>query len=371
MRLLPLIIGLLVGVAASASAQVPSQISGKRVALVIGNDAYRNVEPLTNATNDARLIAATLRKLHFILLGGGAQLDLDRTRMAAAVEQFGRALAGADVGLFYYSGHGLQVSGVNWLVPVDANPSRSKDLDFQMVDADLVLRQMDGAGTRLNLVMLDACRNNPFAIGGMRSVQGGLAEMRAPEGTLIAYATQPGNVAMDGDGKDSPYTEALAKMMQQPGLDIFRMFNKVGLEVKRATGGRQQPWVSNSPIDGEFYFAGSAPAIVASTPVAAPPPVAVPPPIAAPPVAVPLPVAMSPSVAVPPPVVVPAPVVVPTACCRATACCRTWAHGCPGAPSRSATDCASRRGECATKRRCQSVVAAATADAAGGTGSPA
>ena len=232
------------------------EIAGRRVALVVGNGAYRSVDRLPNTANDARLIASTLRAQGFELVGGGPQLDLDRATLSQAIQAFGKALAGADVGLFYYSGHGLQVSGVNWLVPVDANPGRPQDLDFQMVDADLVLRQMDGAGTKLNLVLLDACRNNPFATRGFRSLQAGLAEMRAPEGTLISYATQPGNVAADGVGPNSPYTTALARSMTQPGLDIFRLFNQVGLEVKRGTGGGQQPWVSTSPIDGDFYFAG-------------------------------------------------------------------------------------------------------------------
>jgi hypothetical protein len=241
---------------ASAEAGRAGEIGGRRVALVVGNGAYRNVDRLANPGNDARLMADTLRKLGFTLVGGGALLDLDRAQLAKAVQDFGHTLAGADVGLFYYSGHGLQVQGVNWLVPVDANPTRPQDLDFQMVDADLVLRQMDGAGTRLNLVLLDACRNNPFAVRGLRAVQSGLAEMRAPEGTLISYATQPGNVAADGNGMNSPYTTALAETMQQPGVDIFRLFNTVGLQVKRSTGGVQQPWVSNSPIDGDFFFAG-------------------------------------------------------------------------------------------------------------------
>ena len=248
------------GLGASA-ASADTQIGGKRVALVIGNSAYRSVDRLANTANDARLIAATLQKLGFTIVGGGPQLDLDRAHLAQAVQDFGRALAGADVGLFYYSGHGLQVQGVNWLVPVDANPNRPQDLDFQMVDADLVLRQMEGAGTRLNLVLLDACRNNPFAARGFRALQGGLAEMRAPEGTLISYATQPGNVAADGTGANSPYTTALASSMQQPGLDIFRLFNQVGLEVKRSTGGSQQPWVSTSPIDGLFSFTGDTPSV--------------------------------------------------------------------------------------------------------------
>lgn len=257
------------GAAEAAPRGSSAEISGKRVALVIGNSEYRNVERLANPANDARLIAGTLVKLGFTLVGGGPLLNLDRTHLAQAVQDFGLALAGAEVGLFYYSGHGLQVQGVNWLVPVDANPTRPQDLDFQMVDADLVLRQMDGAGTKLNLVLLDACRNNPFTLRGVRAVQSGLAEMRAPEGTLISYATQPGNVAADGSGANSPYTTALAETMQQRGVDIFRLFNTVGLQVKRSTGGSQQPWVSTSPIDGEFYFSGPPPVMAPPVEVAA------------------------------------------------------------------------------------------------------
>jgi hypothetical protein len=173
---------------------------------------------------------------------------------------------GADVALFYYAGHGVQVSGANYLVPVNANPTREADVDFQMTDVNLVLRQMQGSGTRLNMVILDACRNNPFGARGLRAADGGLAQMRAPEGTLISYATQPGNVAQDGSGGHSPYTKALAATIRQSGLDIFQTFNQVGLAVKRETGGSQQPWVSSSPIDGTFYFV--APAATASPQVA-------------------------------------------------------------------------------------------------------
>ena len=136
-------------------------------------------------------------------MGGGEQLDLDKPGFDRAIGAFGRAIEGADVALFYYAGHGVQVQGSNWLVPVTANPAREADLDFQMVDAELVLKQMQAAGTRLNVMILDACRNNPFGGRGLRAAGGGLAQMRAPEGTLISYATQPGNVATDGTGTDS------------------------------------------------------------------------------------------------------------------------------------------------------------------------
>jgi hypothetical protein len=174
------------------------------------------------------------------------------------IQSFGNQLIGADVALFYYAGHGLQVRGTNYLVPVTANPTRETDVDFQMVDVALVLRQMEGAGTKLNLVILDACRNNPFGGRGLRASDGGLAQVRAPEGTLLSYATQPGNVALDGDDGHSPYTRALVETMQKPGLNVFETFNQVGLIVKRATRSSQQPWVSTSPIDGSFYFSGGS-----------------------------------------------------------------------------------------------------------------
>ena len=228
-----------------------------RIALVVGNSGYRNVSRLDNPANDARLMADALRSLGFKLIDGGPQIDLDKAELDRAVQNFGRGLQGADVGLFYYAGHGVQVRGANYLVPVDANPTREADVDFQMTDIARVMRQMEASGTKLNLVILDACRNNPFAGRGLRATTGGLAQMQAPEGTLISYATQPGNVAQDGAGDNSPYTKALAETIRRPGLDVFQTFNEVGLTVKRVTGGSQQPWVSSSPIAGNFYFAGT------------------------------------------------------------------------------------------------------------------
>ena len=254
---------------------------GKRIALVIGNAGYTSVSRLANPGNDARLIAETARKLGFTLVGGGAQIDLDKQHFDQMLQRFGQEIVGADVALLYYSGHGLQVRGTNWLVPIDANPAREQDLDFQMVSADVVLHQMQGAGTRLNILILDACRNNPFAGRGLRAATGGLAEMHAPEGTLISYATQPGNVALDGSGADSPFAAALAKSMVQPGHDIFRTFNAVGVAVKKQTGGAQEPWLASSPIEGDFYFAGSgAPTAAAAEPAAQSPRPAPPPPVA-------------------------------------------------------------------------------------------
>jgi hypothetical protein len=158
----------------------------------------------------------------------------------------------------------VQVQGANYLVPVGANPTGAGDVDFELVNADLVLKQMEAAGSRLNFVILDACRNNPLGGNGLRSLGSGLAQMRAPTGTLVSYATQPGNVALDGINGHSPYTLALVDAMRRPGLGVFEVFNTAAVTVKNTTGGEQQPWVSNSPIEGNFYFFG--PTTVTITP---------------------------------------------------------------------------------------------------------
>jgi uncharacterized caspase-like protein len=273
-RRLPSRLGILAWLALIVAAPAAAE---KRVALVVGNSAYRNVTPLDNPANDAKLMASTLRGIGFTLVGGGAQLDLDKAALDSAVQSFSTQIQGADVGLFYYAGHGVQMRGANYLVPVGANLTREADVDFQLVDTELVLRQMEGAGTKLNIVILDACRNNPFGGRGLRATTGGLAQMQAPEGTLISYATQPGNVAQDGAEGNSPFTRALAATIRKPGLGIFDAFNEVGLVVKRSTGGAQQPWVSSSPIAGNFYFAGQS----AGAQAVAPPPAATAPPAAA------------------------------------------------------------------------------------------
>jgi hypothetical protein len=230
----------------------------KRVALVIGNSAYTNIAPLRNPVKDARLIADTLSGLGFTLTGGGAQIDLDKAGFDRAVQSFGAQMSSADVALFYYAGHGIQLRGANYLVPVGANVTREADAEFQMLNVNRVLEQMDptdGPGGRLNVVILDACRNNPFG-SRLRSADRGLSVMQAPGGTLISFATQPGAAAQDGNGDHSPFTAALADSIRRPGLGLFDVFNEIGLSVKRATGGAQQPWVSSSPIAGQFYFAG-------------------------------------------------------------------------------------------------------------------
>lgn len=246
--MLSLIVLLLAGLTSAAHAE-------KRVALVVGNSAYQAVGRLDNPTNDASLMADTLSDLGFKLVGGGAQFDLDKAGLDVAVQSFGRAIRGADVALFYYAGHDVQVRGSNYLVPINANPTREADVDDQMIAINVVLSEMEASNTRLNLVILDACHNNPFGSRGWRASEGGLAPMRAPKGTLISYATQPGKVAYDIGGGNSLYTTALAKTIRRADLDIFQAFNEVGLTVKSSTGGTQQPWLSSSRFDGNFYFA--------------------------------------------------------------------------------------------------------------------
>jgi hypothetical protein len=242
----------------------------KRVALVIGNSAYRTVPALPNPAADARLMSDTLLSLGFFVVGGGAQLDLDKASFDDALQKFSHELVGADVALFYYAGHGVETRGLNYLVPVDAHPADEGDVFAQMTGLAGILDAMEKSGTRINLLLLDACRDNPFRDRGVRSASGGLAQMQAPAGTLISFATQPRSVSLDGDDGHSPYTRALAATMPHPGFGLFRTFNEVGLAVEKATHGSQLPWVSTSPISGNFYFAGKpAPASAnASAPTA-------------------------------------------------------------------------------------------------------
>ena len=248
------------------------EIAGRRVALVIGNATYGHLPRLDNPANDARLIAETLQAVGFQVVGGRAQTNLDRAGFEKAVRDFGRALQGGAVGLFYYAGHGLQWRGGNYLVPVGADPQSSADVDFDLVNAQIVLDQMEASGAKLNIVLLDACRNNPFGGRGLRAAGGGLAEMSTPRGTLISYAAKSGQVALDGSGGHSPYTAALANVIRRPGLPILEVFNQVAVEVDKATGGHQEPWTTHSPLEGNFYFLGPTTVNITPPPPAAPSP---------------------------------------------------------------------------------------------------
>src|SRR6202041_1782861 len=219
---------------------------------------------------DAKLTSDTLLSLGFFVVGGGAQLDLDKAGFDGALQKFKTELTGADVALFYYAGHGVETHGLNYLAPVDAHPLEEADIFTQMIGMSGILDQLEKSGTRINLILLDACRDNPFSGQGVHSTSGGLAQMPAPVGTLISFATQPRSVSLDGVDGHSPYTRALADAMQRPGAGLFKTFNEVGLAVAKATHGQQIPWVSSSPISGNFYFAGKPATQAASQPPAAP-----------------------------------------------------------------------------------------------------
>jgi formylglycine-generating enzyme required for sulfatase activity len=225
-----------------------------RIALVIGNSDYSS-GPLPNPANDAKMIGDTLSKLGFEVI---ARRNADQNTMKRAIQEFGARLekAGpAAVGLFYYAGHGVQLNGRNYLIPTTAQIEREGDVEIEAVSADWVIEQMRYARNRLNIVILDACRNNPFT-RSMRSVDHGLATMDAPAGILIAYSTAPGAVAADGTGRDSPYTEALSQAMQNLHEPVEQVFKHVRVGVMGATSGKQVPWESSS-LTGDFYFAAA------------------------------------------------------------------------------------------------------------------
>ncbi len=237
-------------------------LAEERLALVIGNSAYGSVPSLDNPVRDARLIAETLEGLGFdvTLAADAKQIDMKR-----AIGQFGRKLRGAGedaTGLFYYAGHGVQSFGSNYLLPVDVALADAADLDLMAVEAQSVLRQMASARNRTNIVILDACRNNPFeAVADLN--ESGLAEMKAPTGTFLAYATAPGDVALDGEGANSPFTAALAREITAPGRPVEQVFKQVRRAVLEQSGGSQTPWDTSSLVS-DFVFAEAGPEVVMS-----------------------------------------------------------------------------------------------------------
>jgi formylglycine-generating enzyme required for sulfatase activity len=244
-----------------------------RVALVIGNGGYgAEIGPLTNPARDAELIARSLTAVGFTVT---TLIDADQKAMKRAISDFGKRLVEAGpeaTGLFYYAGHGVQIGGTNYLVPLAARIESEADADMEAVDAGWVLKQMEFAGNRVNVVILDACRNNPLS-RGLRSTTSGLARMDAPKGSFIAYSTAPGEVAQDGSGSNSPYAAALARAIGGTATPIEEMFRNVRVEVMQATAEQQIPWDSSS-LTGAFYFreAAAAASVAAAepTPLAAP-----------------------------------------------------------------------------------------------------
>ncbi len=233
----------------------PSPAGEKRLALVIGNRSYKGGE-LRNPVNDARAMAAALRD-PAIGFEVDEKFDTTLVEMKRAIRDFGTKLRTAGgVGLFYYAGHGVQVGGKNFLVPIGAENELQKETDVEIfcLDADAVLKQMEDAGARVNIVILDACRDNPFARSFRRGGSGGgLAEMAAPSGSFIAYAADPGKTASDGETDNGLFTGALLTRLKEPGLRIEDVFNLAGADVERRSKGAQQPWIS-SKLRGAFYF---------------------------------------------------------------------------------------------------------------------
>ncbi len=226
--------------------------SERRVALVIGNGAYE-VGPLKNPVNDARAVAQALGGVGFEVL---KHENLTQNEMKRAIRAFGEKLRAGAVGLFYYAGHGVQVKGENYLIPLRAQIDGEAEVEYEAVSLGFVLAQMEDARNRMNIVILDACRDNPFA-RSTRSGTRGLAVVSAPGEMLVAYATGPGSVANDGDGENGVYVQELLKHVRTPGLSVEDVFKRVRLGVMQATHGRQRPWETSSLVS-DFQFASAA-----------------------------------------------------------------------------------------------------------------
>ena len=224
---------------------------GKRLALIIGNSNYAAGQMLKNPTNDAIDIANKLESLGFDVM---LAVNATHEQMDMKIEEFGTKAHQYDVALFYYAGHGIQSKGTNYLLPVDAQLQSEEQLRYRCTPTNYVLDKLDASGCKMKIVILDACRNNPFERSWHRGANSrGLSIMNAPRGTLIAYATAPGDVANDGEGRNSPYTEAILTMLNKPGVKLLDFFQGVTEQVIEATNTMQYPWTSQS-ITGTFYF---------------------------------------------------------------------------------------------------------------------
>ena len=229
---------------------IDSKQQQKRIALIIGNGDYGG-STLANPENDARAMRVVLQRLGFIVF---EYENIDQGKMKKAIDDFGALLKGNDVGLFYYAGHGIQAKGYNYLIPVDAELKTEEQVEYDCIRADRVLSLMETSGTKVNIIILDACRNNPFERSWTRSATGkGLAFMNAPRGTLIAYATAPGSTASDGSGENGLYTSAILESIQIPDINVIQMFQNVRNIVSQKSGNTQIPWESTS-LTGDFYF---------------------------------------------------------------------------------------------------------------------
>jgi uncharacterized caspase-like protein len=248
---------------------VPAAATGKRVALVIGNAAYEEAGRLANPVNDARDMADALRAIGFTVIEG---TDLGKRALERKVGEFADALPDAEVGLFFYAGHGIQVDGRNYLLPTDARLDVPSKLKLEAVPVDDVIDIVESQAT-ISLVFLDACRNNPFPAGaasrGATTLGSGLAQFDAARGSFIAFSTAPGTVALDGAGRNSPFAEALLRHMAVPGQGIADMMIAVRNDVMAQTRGTQRPW-DQSALTARFEFVPAPGAVPAASPAPAP-----------------------------------------------------------------------------------------------------
>lgn len=262
---------LLIGLVFHAACFADTVTSQSRHALVIGNSNYKH-GPLQNPRNDANDMGTVLRRCGFDVI---LKVDCTKRMMQEAMDDFSRRLREGGTALFYYAGHGLNVDGRNYLVPLDATLATQGDVQYECVDAGQVLARLEDAGTTVNIIILDACRNNPLARSWRRSAASGLASMDAPTGSIIAFATAPGSVASDGTGRNGLYTSCLLSHIEKPGVPLVQALLSAHGDVKAKSASEQIPWLSIS-FTGEFYFVpGSGTQQVASLPPAQPP--AVPP----------------------------------------------------------------------------------------------
>jgi hypothetical protein len=251
--------------------QILAQQQEPRTALVIGNAAYSN-DPLSNPINDATDVAQTLEELGFAVT---LLTDSDWRTMDVAIEKFSQQLQQGGVGVFYYAGHGVQVNGVNYLVPIDAELERERDVLREALSLNYVINLMEQAEAGVNILIIDACRDNPF-YRQWRSVRGafserGLALAVPPQGTIISFATEPGGFANDGNGRNSPYTENLLKHIRSEGEDVATMFRRVRADTIDSTNGDQVPWYQE-PLIGSFSFNPVSEVTVSPTPTNLPSP---------------------------------------------------------------------------------------------------
>ena len=229
---------------------VSAEAAQNRTALVIGNSDYADA-PLKNPANDARDMASTLKQLGFDVI---ERINANQQQMEEAIDAFGRKLElKKGVGLLYYAGHGIQSAGENYLIPVSASIDRETDLRYKAVNAGKILDEMGYANNGLNIAILDACRNNPLTRSFRSSARGLTRVNNAPKGLFLAYSTDPGNVAMDGDGRNSPFTAELIRAIKQQGLPIEQVFKQVRRNVETKSRGKQTPFTTSS-LSGDFYF---------------------------------------------------------------------------------------------------------------------